>query len=84
MIEGPEAEVVADTPLMEVESSRAGPDVATRFRRAVTHDNGGVFLFSGPQGFPLNPRADFVREWLGRGSRPSSNNDIGNLIRPAW
>jgi hypothetical protein len=28
---------------MEVESIPAGPDVATRFGRAVTHDNGGVF-----------------------------------------
>jgi hypothetical protein len=35
--------VVAGTPLMEVESTPLGPDVATRFGRAVTHDNGGVF-----------------------------------------
>jgi hypothetical protein len=28
---------------MEVESSPAGPDVATRFRRSVRHDKGGVF-----------------------------------------
>jgi hypothetical protein len=30
-------------PLVEVESILAGPHVATRFGRAVTHDNGGVF-----------------------------------------
>ena len=29
---------------MEVESSPVGPDVATRFRRAVRHGKGGVFL----------------------------------------
>jgi hypothetical protein len=29
--------------LMEVESNPAGPHVATRFGRAVPHDNGGVF-----------------------------------------
>jgi uncharacterized Zn-finger protein len=34
--------VVADKPSMEVERNPAGPDVATRFRRAVRHDNGGV------------------------------------------
>ncbi len=33
----------SDMPLMEVGSSPDGPDVATRFRRSVTHDNGGVF-----------------------------------------
>jgi hypothetical protein len=34
---------VADMPLVEVESSPAGPDVTTRFRRAVRHGKSGVF-----------------------------------------
>jgi hypothetical protein len=29
---------------MEVESSAAGPDVATRFSGIVKHDKGGVFV----------------------------------------
>ena len=36
--------VVAGKPLMEVESSAAGPDVATRFSGIVKHDKGGVFV----------------------------------------
>ena len=43
--------VVAAMPSMEVESSPVGPDVVTRFRRAVTHDNGGVFYFPDGKAF---------------------------------
>ena len=35
---------MADTPLVEVESIPAGPNVTTRFRRAVTHDKSGAFF----------------------------------------
>jgi hypothetical protein len=63
-MDGPEAEVVADTPLVEVESNPAGPDVATRFRRAVTHDNGGVFYSPGGKGCSSAGRATLLRNGL--------------------
>ena len=50
--------VVADMPSMEVESNPVGPDVTTRFRRAVRNGNGGGFYF--PHGTDFFPQVDHV------------------------
>jgi hypothetical protein len=47
---------VADTPLLDVESSPLVPDVLTRIRTAVAHNKGGVFAWQG-----LLTRAALVR-----------------------
>ena len=69
MIEGPEAVVVADMPLLEFESNPVGPDIATRFRRAVTHDKGGVFIVNGRPSLQrplLEQRQALLRSHCGR------------------
>jgi hypothetical protein len=37
--------VVADRPLLEVESNPAVPPVSNKFKGTVTHGTGGVFLY---------------------------------------
>jgi hypothetical protein len=66
--------VVAGTPLVEVESNPAGPPVAARFGRAVTHDNGGVFLLPGHFDMPSQRSLQLVNQ-----SRFHVAADVGDV-----
>jgi hypothetical protein len=61
---------------MEVESSPAGPHAATRFGRAVTHDNGGVLFCRATE-----PIGSLSREDVAVGAFQSANELLQGIQR---